>query len=221
MRSSVLSLILALTASCQFSSAATLTGATFFGAEASGITTIEVWNTLGNDLLFNLYVLEGSTAINTGNGSNAGINIPLNTAGVFTFIFRAQPGLLSHGQFGLNLFFNGNGATPGISALVSGNSSTFVVNNGVLTPSLTGLPLVAAANSLVFADSVSRVTLTGLSQARSGGNQVSAYANTPGLAGGNDYVGSFTLSVATPEPSTYLMLGSALACIGLLRRKAV
>ncbi len=178
-----------------------------------------MWNTLGNDLVFNLYVLDGSTAINSGNGNNAGINIPLNTAGVYTFIFRAQPGLLTPNQFGLNLFFNGNGSAPGISALVNAGSSTFVVNGAGSTPSLTGLPLVTGANSLVFADSSSQVTLTALSEARAGGNQVAPYTNVPGFIGGNDYVGSFTLSVATPEPSTYVLLGSALAGLGVLRRR--
>ncbi len=218
MRSLFFTLFMAATCS-QISSAATLTGATLFSANSQGTATGEIWNTLGNDVLFNLYLLNGSTPLNSGSGSGASINIPLNTAGTYSYIFRAQPGLLTPTYFGLNLFFNGNQNTPAISALVGANGNTFTVNTSSSTPSLTGLPVVAAANSLIFLDGV-RITLTALSESRSGGNSVSAYSNTPGIVPGNDYTGGFTLSVATPEPSTYLMLGSALTLVGLVRRKS-
>src|SRR5690349_21427311 len=97
-----------------FLSAASLTGASFFTAGPQGNSTLETWNTLGSDIVFNLYLYDGITPVNSGNGAGAGINIPLNTAGAYTFIFRAQPGLQSPGQFGLNLFFDGANNTPGI-----------------------------------------------------------------------------------------------------------
>lgn len=214
MRSFALSLLLAVACSSVLP-ATTLTGASFFSAGPNGNTTLETWNTLGSDLVFNLYVYNGTTPLNSGNGAGASINVPLNTAGTYTFIFRAQPGLQTSGQFGLNLFFDGNNDTPGISALVTADSSSFAVNAAPFTPRLDGLPIVAGANSLTFG----KVTLTALSEARAGGNQVAAYANLPGFAGGNDYVGSFTLQVATPEPSTYVLLGSAMCLLGLLQRK--
>lgn len=218
MRPHLLALLLTL-ATSQLSSAATLTGATLFSADSQGATQGEVWNTLGGDIVFNLYLLNGSTPLNTGNNGSTGVNIPLNTAGIYNFIFRAQPGLLNPSHFGLNLFFNGDNGTPGISALVTANGSVFAANSSALTHPLAGLPLVAGSNSLLFQDATTRVTLTALSESRSGGNQVSAFGNTPGMLGGNDYTGGFTLTVATPEPSTYALFGSALTLLGLRRRR--
>lgn len=118
----------------------------------------------------------------------------------------------------MNLFFGGNGNTPGISALVTANGSTFVANGAPLTHRLDGLP-VSGANTLLYVNGDFRVTLTALSQARSGGNRVGPYTNNPGLIGGNDYFGSFTLDVETPEPSTYALLGAGLGALALRRRR--
>jgi PEP-CTERM motif len=204
---------------CELSFAASLTGATFFTAGPLGNTTLETWNTLGSDIIFNLYLLNGVTPLNSGNGSNARINVPLNLPGTYTFTYRAQPLLQNPGQFGLNLFFDGVDNTPGISALVTANSSTFVANGGLITPRLDGLPLAAGVNTLLYVSGDRRITVTALSQSRSGGNQVGPFANTPGLIGGNDYVGSFSLFVETPEPSTYLLFGAGLAAIAAFRRR--
>lgn len=202
-------------------SAATLTGVTFFSADSQGNSTLEVWNTVGGDIPFNLYLYDGVNAINTGNGSGASINIPLLTSGTYTFIFKAQPGLQTPTHFGVNLFFDGATNTPGISALVTANSSTFVANGSPLTPRLDGLPIVSGSNTLTYINGFYTTTLIALSESKSGGNQVGGYTNTPGLVGGNDYVGSFALSVATPEPGTYLMLGTSLMALGLFRRRRV
>jgi len=50
--------------------------------------------------------------------------------------------------------------------------------------------------------------LTELSLARSGRNQAGPFTNSLAFVGGNDYVGSFSLLVETPEPSTYLLFGA-------------
>ncbi len=203
---------------CELSSAASLTGATFFTAGPQGNTTLEFWNTLGGDIIFNLYLLDGVTPLNSGNGSNARINVPLNLPGTYTFVFRAQPLLQNPGQFGFNLFFDGVDNTPGISALVTANSGTFAANGAPLTHRLDGIP-VAGANSLLYVNGDQRITLTALSQARSGGNKVGPFTNSPGFIGGNDYAGSFTLLVETPEPSTYLLFGAGLAAFSAMRRR--
>ena len=203
---------------CGLSAAASLTGAGFFTAGPQGNTTLEVWNTLGSDIIFNLYVLDGVTPLNSGNGAGARINLPLNTVGNYTFAFRAQPAIQNPGQFGLNLFFGGIDNTPGISALVTANSGTFAANGAPLTHRLDGL-LVNGANTLLYVNGDYRITLTALSQARSGGNLVGPYTNSPGFFGGNDYGGSFTLNVQTPEPSTFLLLGAGLGTLAYLRRR--
>ena len=204
---------------CDLSSAASLTGTTFFSAGPVGNTTLETWNTLGSDIIFNLYLLDGVIPLNSGNGSNARINVSLNLPGTYTFAYRAPPLLQNPGQFGLNLFFGGVDNTPGISALVTANSSSFAASGALITPRLDGLPLVAGANTLLYVNGDHRITLTALSQARSGGNQVGPFTNSPGLFGGNDYVGSFSLLVATPEPSTYLLLSAGFFVVAAFRRR--
>ena len=218
MRSTVLTVLLAL-ASGPFLSASSLTGISFFTASAQGNSTLEAWNTVGGDVFYNLYLYNGVTPLNSGNGSGTAINLPL-TAGTYSFIFRAQPGFQNPGQFGMNLFFDGATNTPGISALVGAGTSTFAANGAPFTPRMDGLPIVAGANSLLYVNGNSRVTLTALSEQREGGNRVSAYSNSPSATRGDDYVGGFTLSVATPEPTTFALLGSALVFAGLLRRRS-
>ena len=200
-------------------SAATLTGATLFTSNSQGLTNLETWNTLGGDLIFNLYLLNGVTPVNTGNGAGASISIPLILPGNYTFAYRAQPALQTPTHFGLNLFFGGDGNTPGISAVVGANSSNFAANSSLLTNRLNGLPIAPGAGTLVYNEGDIRVTLTALSQERAGGNTVGGYTSTPGLLGGNDFRGSFTLQVETPEPSTYLMFGMGLVGLAVLRRR--
>ena len=218
MRTIVLSLLAAFVGVGSLS-ATTLTGATLFASNSQGLTNLEVWNTQGGDLIFNLYLRDGTTALNTGNGANASINIPLTIPGTFTFNYRAQPGVQTPTHFGLNLFFGGDGNTPGISAVVNANGSTFAANSSILTHRLDGLPITPGAGTLQYVDGDFRVTLTALSHERAGGNTVGGYTSTPGIVGGNDYRGSFTLQVETPEPGTYLMLGMGLAGLAVLRRR--
>lgn len=218
MRTLVLTLIAGL-ASLGSLSAATLTGATLFASNSQGLTNLEVWNTQGGDLIFNLYLLDGATALNSGNGAGASINIPLLTPGTYTFNYRAQPGVQTPTHFGLNLFFGGDGNTPGISAVVNANGSTFAANSSILTHRLDGLPIVPGAGTLEYVEGDYRVKLTALSHERAGGNTVGSFTSTPGILGGNDYRGSFTLQVDLPEPSTYLMLGMGLVGLAALRRR--
>ena len=121
---------------------------------------------MGGDLIFNLYLREGTTALNSGNGAATRISLPLLTAGTYTINYRAQPGLQSPTHFGLNLFFGGDDQTPGISAVVNANGSTFAASSALLTHRLDGLPVLSSGGTLQYIDGDYRVTLSALSHER-------------------------------------------------------
>jgi hypothetical protein len=206
--------------------ATTLSGLIEFSTDATGaFDKGQVWNTLGApDTLFNLYVKSGDvrtgggTFLNSGNSSSASISIPL-ALGANTFtIFGTEVTDPLH--FGLNLFFNANNGTPGISVQAPEQTSTlvtppFLPNSSPSTLALDGSK-APGTGTLVFVDGITTVTLTGYSFARPdvfNQDQVSQLNNVP--EGFLDGVGTFTLLVtdatAVPEPASLLLLISGLA----------
>jgi hypothetical protein len=208
-----------------------LTGLLQQGVEANGQTAgSPIWNTLGDELSFaNIYLTQpnaGYTApfLNSGNGTGAGISYGL-TSGTYTFFFFVI-GFWDNnpGQYGLNLFFDGNNNTsPGIAAY-----STAGVNNpNAVQTGLDTLPLsvntnypnpapgtymytatpVPAPGSLTYIANGLGVTLTGYGFGQPGVfggpalDRVGNLNSQPDLA--LDSVGFFTLNVTTvPEPSS-------------------
>ncbi len=197
--------------------ASTLTGAVLMNTDVLGNAGSDYWNTLAFDGgIFNLYLKNGAVFVNNGEGAGTRININL-PPGSYTFNIFAEPG--SGSSFGLNLFFNGNDNTPGISVFAPVNTSGFGPNPGT-TRQLNGVT-VAGANTNTFVDGSTTVVLGGFNVvspvAGVSPDLVDAYNNVPN--GNPDFTGSFTLrvtgpDVSLPEPASLMLLGSGL--VGLL-----
>lgn len=203
-----------------------LTGLLQQGTGTNGQTAgSPIWNTLGNEVSFaNIYLTQpnaGYTAplINSGNGANASISVPL-TQGTYQFYFFTM-GFWDNnpGQYGLNLFFNGDNTNPGIAAFSSaGVGSATPVQSGLNTLSLDGDNgnQVPAPGALTYTANGLSVTLTGYGFGQPGvfgGPALDRVGNLDSQPDGYlDSVGFFDLTVApVPEPSTL-----AIACVAAL-----
>ncbi len=202
--------------------ASTLSGLTEFSTDANGNSFGgQVWNTLGGDFIFNLYVAPGPIAtnnafVNHGNGALASINIPL-AAGANTFSIFGQPGG-DTGHAALNLFFNGNNSMPGVSVFAATRTGalepSFAANGGT-TLTLAG-GSVPGANTLSFVDGSNTITLTDYFWATPSVfnlSRVSAFDDSP--SGTSNFVGQFTLTSSgptqrVPEASTLALFGVGL-----------
>ena len=206
-----------------------LTGVLQHGTGTNGQTVgSPVWNTLGNEASFaNIYLTQpnaGYTAsfLNFGNGAGASVSYGL-TPGTYQFYFFTM-GFWDNnpGQYGLNLFFNGDNTHPGIAAYSpTGVSIANLVQAGLSTLSLNGdyNNSVPAPGSLSFIADGLNVTLTGYGFGDSGvfgGSPLDRVGNLdsqPDLA--LDSVGFFTLNVTNvPEPSSLatVILGILILC---------
>lgn len=222
----LLACVLGFAATGGVSNAATLTGMVAFTANSSGRVSLgPIYNTLGGDLVPNLYVTSGGSFLNSGNGAKTSISVPL-TAGSHTFALYGDAELpFVPSYVGLNLFFDGQ-TNPGISVFAAINSTAFKADGNSKTPRLTSIPpftglLAPGSNSLTYGD----VTLTGFSFKAPNilkQDKVSLFDNKTDCE--NDFVGSLTLNVASPPapvpvPPALPLLASALGLTGLLARR--
>src|SRR5580698_4218126 len=110
-----------------------------------------------------------------------------------SFTSSGQPGCT--GFNGLNLFFDGNNSTPGISAFAITNSSDFLAN-GNATLTLQGAPVTGAGRTS-YSSGGAIMVLNSYDwtdmPANSPGDVCQAFWFAPG--GGVDYSGSITLEV--------------------------
>lgn len=189
----------------------TLTGAVQFSTNSSGVGSSSdwVWNTLGGDSYYNLWLAlnpDATSPVNGPSDAQAGITVPLETGNSYKFHIFGQPGCCKTGFNGLNLFFDGNNSTPGISAFGMTNGASFLPNgNGTLT--LQGTSVTGAGRTSYSSDGVI-VVLSGYdwndAPATSPGDVCQAFVFSPG--DGADYSGSFTLQV---WPAAALSLSQA------------
>src|ERR1039458_1875558 len=113
----------------------TLTGAIQFSTNSNGAASGGLlWNTLGGDSYYDLWLAQNPDATSPVNGpsdAQAGIAIPLEAGNSYTFYIFGQPGPgIITGFNGLNLFFDGNNSVPGISAFGMTKGSGFLPNSG-------------------------------------------------------------------------------------------
>jgi len=111
-------------------SATSISGAILFSSESTGAPAGgQIWNTLGGDFAFNLYLSTTSNAssgfLNSGDGPSTSISSTL-VAETTTFFIFGSPGTDPTGVAALNLLFNGNNlspSSPGIAAVNQTNSA--------------------------------------------------------------------------------------------------
>jgi len=208
----------------------TFTGLLQQGTSSTGQTAgSPIWNTLGNETAFaNLYITQPNAGysapfLNHGNGASASISYAL-TAGTYQFYFFCDAFPNNNpGNYGLNLFFNGDNTNPGIAAYSpSGVDNATPVGLGLPTLSLNGSDTtVSAPGALTYSANGLSVTLTDYGFGQSGVfsptlDRVGNLNDAPD--GSLDGVGFFDLTVAVvPEPSA-LAIG-CLAVLVLLARK--
>jgi hypothetical protein len=205
--------------------AASLTGAIVFGTDRSGnyqpaptiggIPRNNAWNTVGGDVPFNLYLTLNGLELNTGNGPETAINVPLDVGNTYEVSFAIEQPFAS--TFGLNLFFSGNTGNPGISAIGASfnpggpppiSAAPFSANAAPFTADLFA-SFTPGAGTTVYRNGVVRVDLSVLEFRSTAGESVSAYSRTPG-GNGPDTTGRFVIAVTAdvPEPGTCALIAS-------------
>ncbi len=192
----------------QTSGAISLTGLLQHGTHNGGQTTsTPIWNTLGNEGSFaNIYVTEPNGGyeaplLNSGNGAESSIAYDL-APGTYEFFFLVA-GFWDNnpGEYGLNLFFDGDNVNPGIAAHSPVNVSTATpATAGIPTLALDGLSVLAPTPSdLSYAADGLRITLTSYGFGEPGVfggpplNRVSNLNSIPDSQ--HDSVGRFVLKV--------------------------
>ena len=209
-----------------------LTGISQVGVSSTGENGgSPIWNTLGNENSFaNLYVTQPNSTytsafINNGNGSGTSISYDL-TPGTYQFFISSDSFAVNNpGYYAINLFFDGNALTPGITGYSARDSSSVVVvPSRFTTQALDGATSAPSAGTLSFSSGGLLVTLVEYGFGMpgvfggTGIDRVGSQNDLPDLA--LDGIGTLTLNVtAVPEPpacAAVLFLG--LAGLTLLRR---
>ena len=183
----------------------TLTGAMWFAANATGGTSVAqayadgALNTLGGDQWWDLWLALNPNATSPVNGpsdAQAGISIPLQVGKSYKYYIFGTGGCCALPISGLNLFFDGNSSTPGISVFGPLGTPSFLPNRSS-TLSLEGNPIPGSGTSFYSSAGVV-VVLTGYDwndSATPPGNVSQPFAFTPNPDGDASAFGSFTLQV--------------------------
>ncbi len=198
-----------------------LTGAMWFASTPSGGGSVAVGyadgasNTLGGDQWYELwFALDPNTTlpINGPSDAQASISIPLELGRSYKY-YMFSTGLCCSLSFsGLNLFFNEDGSTPGISVFGALGNTSFLPNpSGTL--SLEGNPVSGSGRSFYSSAGVT-VVLTGYNwndSATPPGDVCQAFSFTPASGDVPSSFGSFSLLVL---PSAALSLSQTSAAPG-------
>lgn len=195
----------------------TLTDVVLYRTTPAGASIGEGWNTRGGDTIFNLYLRDAGGFVNTGNTATTSIAIDLSAPGVYTFDYYGDTGagVTSATFLGLNLFFNGNAATPLISVLGSqGGSFAATSAAGTPTPTFSGT-VGSGTLSAVFGSTTVTVTNFTVITTQSNVDLVQPFSSAAG--GANDTHGVLQITV-TPAPGVAGLFGPA-ALFAIRRRR--
>jgi hypothetical protein len=239
---SALLIVLVLCPTSLNAGAVDLTGLYLFAADASGndVPPNAAYTNVPNNGTYVLWTAAGgynAPLLNGPHRDDAAISVPLLPGSHLFSVFSAAG--ISEGQsifpgpippyFGLNLFFDAETLTPGISVFAATNFSApgpfpvFSVD-AANTPDLTGAHNVPGAGSLTLFRSGYTITLTGFVYSQPLVYNIDRIGNFDASPEGNrEYVGQFTLDVEVapvPEPRYLMPLGVLLLLLtSLLRRR--
>ena len=183
----------------------TLTGAMWYATTPAGATSVAqayadgAVNTVGGDQWWDLWLAlnpDATSPVNGPSDAQAGISIPLQAGGNYKYYLFGTGGCCALPFSGLNLFFDGNGSTPGISVFGPLGSPSFLPNPSS-TLSLEGNPIPGSGTSFYSSASVI-VVLTGYdwnNSATPPGDVCQPFAFTPNPDGDASAFGSVTLTV--------------------------
>ena len=194
----------------------TLTGAMWMATTSTGATSVSqayadgALNTLGGDQWWDLWLALNPDATSPVNGpadAEASISIPLQAGNSYKYYIFGQGPCCNLNFSGLNLFFDGDASTPGISVFGPLSSSIFRPNSSS-TLSLQGNPAPGSGKSFYSSAGVV-VVLTGYDWNASGtppGDVCQEFAFSPAAGDVPSDFGSFTLRVF---PAASLSLSQA------------
>jgi hypothetical protein len=138
---------------------------------------------------------DATLPINGPSEAQGGIDIPLGVGHIYTYYIFSQP----NGGYsfdGLNLFFDGNNSTPGVSVFGAIDSSNFLPNRGS-TWTLAGASVVGAGTSFYMSGGVIVVLndYNWNNPATPPGDVCQSHEFAPAPGNALSYFGSFTLQV--------------------------
>jgi hypothetical protein len=189
----------------------TLTGAMLFSTTSTGAwNNYAELNTVGGDNWWDLWLAlnpDATSPVNGPSDAEAGISIPLQAGKSYKYYFFASgPCCTSSESFtALNLFFNGNSSTPGISVFGALNNLSFLPDSNT-TITLEAAPVAGSGTSFYNSGSVI-VVLGGYDAnepATPPGNVAQPFEFSPGDS--LSFFGSFSLQV---WPAAALSLSQA------------
>ncbi|MGA2578535.1 MAG: hypothetical protein ABSH24_21185 [Bryobacteraceae bacterium] len=194
----------------------TLTGAMWFGTSSTGATSVAqayadgANNTLGGDQWWDLWLAlnpDASAPVNGPSDAQASISIPLQAGSSHRYYIFGQGPCCNLSFSGLNLFFDNNSSTPGISVFGALNTSGFLPNSSS-TLTLQGDAGPSSGRSFYSSSGVV-VVLSGYdwnAPANPPGDVCQAFAFSPAPGDVPGAFGSFTLQV---WPAAALSLSQA------------
>ncbi|HWD00724.1 MAG TPA: PEP-CTERM sorting domain-containing protein [Candidatus Sulfopaludibacter sp.] len=196
--------------------AATLSGATAFGAGSDGTWSSGI--TATSACCQFIGVEQGSFT-----DFNNLVTPPISLFdGNYTFYLESSDWTTGYGVTtgGVNLFFDGS-STPGISVYITpvfdktDFSQSFAVTGNTITTASLANSGVNGSGTSVYTNGGLTITLTGLQWVGGGPD-----AYDPGLTVQRvDFTVAGAGAATTPEPATMVLFGAGLAALGLVRRK--